>query len=198
MFCRKCGKEIDYEASFCKECEEKFLSMKEETPIFSIAETNNSKTEEVFFSSPKVELKKEEQPDRGSRSDGLKKAITSAILGECAILLAVLLGMYSIIFLEFGMMSMMSIYNWKGIILCLFAIGLLAMNIPAYLSLRYGIQAIKCFIRAVKEQRAKPVATLVCGIYGVVCSVITLMYTLIMVSIYMLMVLVLLMNGLLA
>lgn len=95
MFCRKCGKAIDYEASFCKECEEKFLQMTDEMEEGSAAKAETrlqaepKKPVEYISKTPFDEFEiidnqpatKEEKAVAGSRKTGLIKAILAAVLG---------------------------------------------------------------------------------------------------------------------
>ena len=175
MYCRKCGKEIDYDSPFCKGCEEKFLNMTDEKPFKVIL-------------AQEEQAKGEQQPLQGSRMDGFKKALTAAILGEVSVILFIFLAPFSMVLLETSMLFFDGTLMGAliSILFGFLAVGVLLANIPAIFAIKYGIQSIKCFINAVREKRVKPIATLICGIVGVVWSAETLMLTLSVMMIYLL------------
>lgn len=77
MYCRKCGKEINYDAEMCVECqenEELFRVEGEETP-----------------QPPVFEYAMPVQQDKGSRMEGFGLALAGAIVSEFAIVFAYLL-----------------------------------------------------------------------------------------------------------
>lgn len=96
-----------------------------------------------------------EEPKEGDRMLGFKKALLSTILGGVSFLFADL---------SFSLL--------KVIAACGVFCGLsVALAIP---SLVLGIQSVKVFIKAREENKVKPIATLVCGLVGIVNSAIAL------------------------
>lgn len=172
MYCKKCGKEIDYEAEVCNECAEA-VAVEEVAPAAAVAADGKN---------PKL--------------IGLGKAITSLLLpiiGMFAI--GLIAGFISVIandlytalapyienpellenevhaeaalriienFMETDLMSVLI-----GGILLLVAGG--ATFIMSIVGIILGIQSIKCFVNENKKGN-KPIATLVVGILGLVES----------------------------
>lgn len=166
MYCRKCGKQIDYDSPICKECQEEL--------IHSISQVE-----------PKVEVKEVVQPQQaqkpqpqGSRMEGFGKALTSTILGVVSYVLV----LFAFIFIvaggaardatmydEYAYSSATSMFS-LGIVCMMISIGL------AITSLILGIKSIKCFIKQKKEGKVKPIATLILGITGVAGSGLTFFF----------------------
>ena len=83
MYCRKCGKQIDYDAETCKECQEMetFFSTPEIEPQFEVREQPQYAQQPV-------------QPLPGNKKEGFGKALAATILGGIAIfIVAIALGM---------------------------------------------------------------------------------------------------------
>ena len=173
MFCRKCGKEIDYDAEFCKECQEM----------------------ENFFAEPKPEpdFFGQDQPQvpvqpvvTGNRKEGFGKALTSTILSTIAYFVAMIA--YGIIIAameevdggyynaEVDHEALMMVVG-LGVV---FMLAALALAIPALI---FGIKSIKCFCRAKREGRIKPIPTLVLGIIGVATSGLVFLFALLILMI---------------
>ena len=189
MYCRKCGKQIDYDEPYCKECQEMdalFITEEEQAAKDAQKAETMIKTEEtaasepeIFFAEPQVQA--ETLVVKGDRKVGFGKALTSTILAAVA---------YFAVVIAIGLLGGEAIYDFEyyisldagypeliypvggdfvAVLVCLgVAIGL---AIPALIM---GIQSMKCFFRQKRAGKAKPVATLVLGIVGMALSAITL------------------------
>ena len=87
---------------------------------------------------------------------GFGKALTAAILSEVAV-----------------------VFAYLGIYACILSVALgvfliLATIAMAVISLVFGIQSIKTFVADKNAGKVKPIATLVCGIAGVVAAAVAL------------------------
>lgn len=153
MYCSKCGKQIDYNALVCKECEN--------------AEMISVETE------PKPYV----QPIIGNRKEGFRHALISTIVGSITFFLSLIALSVASVALEEYANSLFYNNFHKGISTVSTVLAFLCIGgaIPALI---LGIMSIRCFICAKNEGRAKPVATLVCGIVGVVMSALTFFYAL--------------------
>ncbi len=204
MYCRKCGKKIDYDAPVCKECEAEETNdlFGEFTAASSEKQGENLSYGEVAFAES-VESQEESHfkpfiaPDsqvEGDKKEGFGKALTATIMGCIGmfisfIVLCVMVALveeFSLAYEEWETIYGSS-YAYPEEVLVDGGVGMLVVSIfftlvslgLAIPSLILGIKSIKCFSHARKEGRAKPVATLVLGIVGVVASALTLLYVLI-------------------
>ena len=163
MYCRKCGKQIDYDSEFCRECKQALLS----TPLPAV--TPSIKIEE------KLIVEQVEQPIQerrvGSRTKGLAKALTSTIVGTITFILA---------FIMYIVLSVIIGENNSGYDLAYYeSIAFLVIMITAIASipsLVLGIQSMSCFFKQNREGKVRPMATLVLGIVGVANNVLALLY----------------------
>ena len=165
MFCRKCGKQIDYEAEFCKECQE----------MDAFFGDNKPTVEE-----PSLIVEQEKPVLEGNRKEGFGKALAATIMGAIAyffviIALGILTSMLGGDLDDLEMMPYESIHELTVISYdpTLMAIMLITAGISIFLaipSLILGIQSIKCFFRQKKAGKVRPVATLVLGIVSVVIA----------------------------
>lgn len=140
MYCTKCGKWIDYEATVCNECraaEEVASAAAENREAEPRPDVSDMFTPAPFEIDPK------------NRMFGFGKALTSAILGFFGFL-------FSYIALVAGIIE-------PGAGIVLFILGLP----PTIISIIFGIQSIKAFKKRSANGCAKPIATLVLGIHGV-------------------------------
>ena len=159
MYCRKCGKQINYDAPYCKECEEteKFFNAKKpistpkDIPTITATPEQRSKEKMMFFG----------------------KALASTIVGTIAFILGILALSYITMVYDAEMyISSYRLDDWTtSCITCSF----LALG-GAIPGLILGISSVKCFCTAKKDGREKPIATLVCGLVGLVSSALTLIY----------------------
>ena len=139
MYCKRCGKFIDYQAEICNEC-----AAAEQTVAAQVQPVQ-------VVSAPAQE---------GSMKTGLGKAIACAILGTVSLIFLE----FMLIPLE-----TISSYGYDDyyiselagmFVLILFSIGL---AIP---SLILSISSIKTFKDESNAKRIKPIPTLILGIYG--------------------------------
>ncbi|MBQ3115969.1 MAG: hypothetical protein IJC07_02965 [Clostridia bacterium] len=172
MYCKYCGKFIETEADVCPEC----LAQREQASAPAEVKAEPTPVQAVEEPAPAtVEVKAEQPapapvqavptptpvPQQNSATVGLGKAITGAALGFAGFIFAIV-----------GME--LSILPPAGLILnLLFA---LPMSI---IGLVFGVQSIKTFKQVCKEGGRKPIATLICGIAGVVFSGNALLFVLI-------------------
>ena len=167
MYCRKCGKQIDYDAEFCKDCQEMesfFAEPKEYSPQWQ--------TMAQAPVQPALE---------GNKKEGFGKALTSTILGGIAYFIIMIA--YGIILAAAEEISDGGYNYYETHEELMFAVGVavvfmlisLAVAIP---SLILGIKSIKCFFRQKRAGKVKPVPTLVLGIVGTVMSSMVLLFSL--------------------
>lgn len=163
MYCKKCGKQLDFDGDICKDCAENesyFGSAQQSAPAQEAAPTVASAPAQTA------------QPvaQAGDRKFGFGKALASTIMGVisngmASIASSVPLAIELIID-ELGYANGGAEMALGGIaitiILALISIGL---AIPALIM---GIKSIKTFNERKNAGYVKPVATLVLGIIGVV------------------------------
>ena len=175
MYCRKCGKQIDYDSENCKECQEMetFFSAPEIEPKFEVREEPRPQ-----YTQPQYAYTQPRQPLPGNKKEGFGKALTSTILGSIGIVVALIAYVCLLAAMDYDYYydyyyydsyyyeSMISV----GVIFMLMSLGL---AIP---SLILGIKSMSCFFKQKREGKVKPVATLVLGIVGVATSALALLY----------------------
>ena len=149
MYCKNCGKEIDYEADLCKECESKLSS----------------------------EVKVDEKPvDNGSQKTGFKIALIGAILCAVAYFLSIFATTYITTLIE--ELKALGITHISGTDDAgLIFIGLIPaiISIPlSIVSIVFGAKSIGVFKAEKNAGRVKPIPALVMGIVSVVLSSICL------------------------
>lgn len=170
MYCRKCGKQIDYDSPLCKECEdlETFFG---ETPQEQPSQPSQSAQYTQYAQAQPA------QPV-GSRKEGFGKALAATIMSSIAFfisLIAMTLVSEALTSYAFGYEDVEGIIG-ASVFMSMLCLGL---SIP---SLIMGIQSMKCFFRAKNAGRLKPVPTLVCGIVGVVMSALTFLYVFLIIA----------------
>lgn len=147
MYCRKCGKKIDYDAEMCVECqenEELFVSV-EETPVQPAQQPTYTYAQPAAAPAPQ---------DNGSRKYGLALGIAGAIVSEFAVVFAYLMivlglasgGMATAIFLPF-------------------ALG------TSIFSLVAGIKSINRYKACSNAGKVRPIPTLILGIISLVGAI---------------------------
>ena len=176
MFCKKCGKEIDYEATVCRECEEAEAVSSEVTAEVVAAEAAAVETANV--------------PVPSNRMKGFGKALTGAIIGVIGFVL--IYAAFTIVYaMALEMLDFVENFNLSNVsqqyietevfgLLKDAAVSLgigagcvIATLVTGILSIVFGASSIKCF-KKVKEG-GKPIVTLILGIVSVimgVCSII--------------------------
>ncbi len=165
MYCRKCGKPVEGDELYCKDCQQQDLFFDEPAA---------PKVEEPQQQPAQAPVQAYQQAPQQVQTDdkraGFGGALAATIMGSIAFFLSIFAMAFATIALEEASFGYMSGMSGATAFFCLAAIGL---SIP---SLIKGIAGIKCFIRAKREGKAKPVATLICGIVGVVMSGLAFIY----------------------
>ena len=164
MYCRKCGKQINYDAPYCLECQEMealFITPEEE-------QAKQRAQESAYTAAPTYHPAP--QPLQGNRKEGFGKALASTILATVS---------YFLVFISLGVLGALDSYSYYSYSYNSDVIGVayvfLLMSIgTAVPALIMGIQSMKCFFRQKREGKVKPVATLVLGIVGMATSACTL------------------------
>ena len=155
MYCRRCGKEIDYDAEYCIECEgmeKERVQQNYYTPTYN--SQNYSQNYNQNYNQNYSQYEYQQPANVPGRGEGIGKGITSIILG-----------FISFIMITSGISLVEDLYYGSvgGAVVC-FMIGL-GLGIPAVAT---GAAAIKTFKRAVCNNYPRPVATLILGIVGLV------------------------------
>ena len=170
MYCKKCGKQLDFDGDICKDCAENeayFGSAQQSAPAQEAAPA-------VAPATPAPAPAQTAQPiaQDGDRKFGFGKALASTIMGAisngmASIASGIPLGI-ELAIMELGYANGGAELALGGIavtiIMALISIGL---AIPALIM---GIKSIKTFNERKNAGYVKPVATLVLGIIGVVCA----------------------------
>ena len=143
MYCRKCGKEIDYEAEYCKECQKTNAYYEKMAEGIEL-------TDVVTYEAALKQEQEEELAAKGSRMEGFWIALSSVIVGCVAYILLIV------------SVSYLALEATAGTTLMLMTLG------ACIYSLVMGIRSVKCFNAQKEAGKVKPVATLVLGIVGIV------------------------------
>ncbi len=157
MYCTRCGKQIDYDSLICKECQQELLKASVERETSSIEQPRT-------YSTVKPRL-------TGKVTDGIGNGIGSIIFGVVAVYLSYLAIVVAAIAVaesyvnEFNAFAFLSLF-----------INFIAFCAEA-VSVAFGVKAIKMFIDAKKQNRVKPVPTLVLGIVGISAIEVTLVFS---------------------
>ena len=72
MYCRKCGKEIDYDAEYCLECEGREKEV----------------VQPVYYEQPQQPQASVSEPNGPGRTEGIGRAITASVLSVVAFMLS--------------------------------------------------------------------------------------------------------------
>lgn len=151
MYCTRCGKQIDYDASICRECEAEMAAKATVTDTYAAEQVTQPVQQPV-------------QP-AGSRMEGFGGALRSAIFATIAVILSIVT--YVLCVADLAISStpgMEGAASSTGVPFLFFMLTTIGMIIPALIK---GIDAIKCFKREKSAGRLKPIATLILGIAGV-------------------------------
>ena len=142
MYCRKCGKQIDYDADFCHECARQEL-------YESLNGTSEEKSDQTTLTAS----------NEGSIKTGLGKAIASAILSVVSIIfvmIAYIAALGAMVAYEEG---------FDSVALTGVAVSFSLLTVAAaVIALIFGIKSINCFRTEKKAGRKKPIPTLIIGI----------------------------------
>ena len=137
MYCKKCGKKIEYDSDVCYECQ---------------------RDEMLFGQSTNAGATKMPNAMDDKIDKGTGKAIASVILGATGAELSIVA--YALIILLFAL----TLGRLSAVMECILIIS--GGLVTSILGLVFGIKSIKKFIKVKNEYGVKPVATLVLGIAG--------------------------------
>ena len=153
MYCRRCGKEIDYDAEYCIECSnmarEKAQPVEETYYQEPQQETYYQAPQQNYYQPQSYDYTTQKPANTPSRTAGLGKGITGAIFAFIALIFA-------------SVSAEMMLYE-DGIALVLAILGI-GFSIPALVC---GKGAISIFKLACRNNHPRPIPTLICGIFGV-------------------------------
>ena len=177
MFCKNCGKYIEYDSVYCDECKIKLEQTEQKDHYFDDTKTNSQSS---FSQQPIKQV--------GSVKDGLKSGIIGLIM---AIIAGAIIG-YALVFMvycaEFHFAEYLTFEDYFSIIeyippelVTLFEkmpyLSLIfgGISLPfSVIGLVFGVKSIKTFIKAKKDGRKKPIPTLVLGIFATYQSVVAI------------------------
>lgn len=157
MYCRKCGKQIDYDARVCKECEETEAFFGPDTPEKQqppvqqkqpAQPINPYAPQPPYYYVPQQSMP-QPMPMQGSNKKGFGVALTAVILGGVA---------------EFLSAIAAELVATGYMVMALLALG---CAIPALI---LGIKSIKLFFSEKKAGNVKPIPTFVMGLIGTILS----------------------------
>ena len=168
MYCKKCGKQLDYDGDICKECQE--------------AETYFGSTQEQPVETP-VTTEPTTQPvsQEADKKFGFGTALASTIMGAIAYFIMAIAsgiplgvieaieeaGLYTAEISEIAMAGI-------AVTMVFWVIGV-GLSIPALIM---GIKSIKCFVARKKAGYVKPIPTLVLGLIGLIASATAILFAL--------------------
>lgn len=135
--------------SYCRKCGKK---LEDNSGL-----CENCRNEELVFGDGSEEIMSTVSQE--GKKDGFVKALLSVILPYAA---SVLFGMVLGVIIGLGLLDTL---QKSGIVI----VGMLFIA-PMVISIIFGIQSIKTFVRNKREGKAKPIATLILGIIGLVTS----------------------------
>ena len=168
MYCRRCGKKMEYEGDICNECnsfDSFFEAPKQETP--QVTYTQNTYSQSSYSQPSKP-------AQRGSVMEGFKKALAATIM-------AVFASAFFMVACEIVSASGNYIEETMSTCIPLFIIAL-GLSIP---SLIMGIASIKLFKEQKELGRKKPIPALILGINAVVNSAFALLFSVIFLLMFM-------------
>lgn len=153
MYCRKCGKQIDYDAEICVECQEnEELFTRTDESVVSESAPENEYVEQQSCAPEKEE--------NGSRMFGFGLALAAVIVAQFAT------GFISGMFGSITEISESLAGEWLIVllVLCPIAIGMSVFTLIA------GIKSVKRYANCCNQGKVKPIPTLVLGIAAIVLS----------------------------
>ena len=169
MYCRKCGKQIDYDAPLCNECAQQEAEQAYSATALTVIENDDQAKGAAPLAEENVQK---------PRMYGFKNSLKAAIFGYISYCAAIASNVFSAllgigIFVDFltciiseesGNMVATEISPFAifGIVNTLLLV--VGFAIPALI---LGIKSIKTYVRRNRAGYAKPIATLVLGIVAV-------------------------------
>lgn len=162
MFCTKCGKKIDYDASVCNEC------LQAEGGFFNNTAQQETPVEEIPIQVNEPKAVNASEP-QSSRKKGFVPALISTILGFIGYMVAAFATGMSSAGVEPGLIRDEEV---AIVIAVMVAACILVAFVLSIISIILGIKSIFTF----KKATPKPIATLILGIIGAVLSVAGLLF----------------------
>ena len=171
MYCRKCGKWIDYEAEICTDCQqtEELFKVENEQPAqpaqneqYQYFFGNNAQqpyAQQPYAQQPYAQQPYAQQPyaqpvqsqDKGSRMEGFGFALAGTIIGFFAFLFSYLLLIFSAV-------------GGMGLIMFPFALS------TAIFAMVSGTKSLNKSKECTRAGKVKPIATFILGIVNVVLA----------------------------
>lgn len=165
MYCTKCGKLIDGDASLCPECEAK---AKAKVEADSAPQSATAQNTTVYTAPPQPAPQQTSVDPTNSVMYGFGKALTSTILG--------LIGYFFAIIAYYGSIGSGMAVRESSIVLYVL---MTLLSIPFFiLSIIFGPKSIKAFVAQKNAGKKKPIPALVLGIVGTVFAGLTAVYVL--------------------
>ena len=163
MYCRKCGKQIDYDSEFCIDCRAEEAAKQ---AYFKVIEAH---TESSAKSSNEAQPKQPAPAQKGARMFGFKRALTSTIMGFASIVAFYVSFIFLLLFLSDTTESASTVF-----FIIVFFIPFACIGVAlCIISLIFGIKSITVSRKRYKEGYPTPIATLILGIVGTYLSVIS-------------------------
>ena len=196
MYCRKCGKFIDYDADYCDECikaeQDSAITGKPVEPV-QPAQPNYQQPPYPNYQQPAYNQQQgnyyppynaqgepnyydygnqaPQQNNQAMKKNGFGKALTATILGGIAFVIAyaILMSIYGelISFIDYG-----SSYYIDFVAEAL--TGFILTLPAAIIALVFGTKSIKTFKSTLANYKVKPIPTLILGIVGTVTGATTI------------------------
>ena len=189
MYCRKCGKFIDYDADYCDEC----IKAEQDSAITGQPLTpppvqpqqpayNQQQGQQPYNYYPPYNAQgtpnyydygnqAPQQNNQAMKKNGFGKALTATILGGIAFVIAyaILMSIYGelISFIDYG-----SSYYIDFVAEAL--TGFILTLPAAIIALVFGTKSIKTFKSTLANYKVKPIPTLILGIVGTVTGATTI------------------------
>ena len=151
MYCSKCGKEIDYDALVCRECEQA-----------------EQKVSLVDIQPPEEPLLIHGNP----RKRGFGKALAGVIVGFVATMVSVIIYMAGLVSLTAAIEMGQDI----GGMAAGFLFSEALVIIPSIIAIVFGARSVKVF-KTTPPSLPKPIATLVVGIHSIFFGGFAMLYT---------------------
>ncbi len=177
MYCRKCGKFIEYSGDFCKECLASADPYDDEEIVFTTdtQEVRVNVAKPTCNAEPVYEGNVGTNNARGNRNRklGFGSALTSTILAVVAMVLSELANTiltWSVSYFDgtFTSADPVQDFWFDFTIVCVIVVAVIGLSIPAII---LGAKSIRTFVNAKRSGGVAPVITLVFGIIGLAMAV---------------------------
>ena len=166
MYCSKCGKEIDYDAPVCRECEQ----AEAQAQSVEVAPAAEQGTLPASGGKPRMR--------------GFGKALAGCIVGFIATIISVVVYMAGMVIVLSALEDGANIVRMAAILVLFEVLSI----VPAIIAVVMGVRSVK-FFKATPSELPKPIATLVVGIHAIFFGGFAILYSGIFVFILMMMLL---------